>query len=247
MKTQVDEIAPDLFRLSTYIAKYDLQFNQFLVRDEEPLLYHTGMRGMFEPVRDAVAKVIDPATLRWISFSHFEADECGSLNPWLATAPQAEPVVGMVGALVNINDFADRPARVLADDEVLATGRHRFRFLETPHVPHSWDASLLFEESGRTLFCSDLLLHNGQVEPVTEQPILERARQSLLGFQAGPLANSYPYTAQTAGTLQRLAALAPGRLATMHGSSFVGDGGTALRELAGLLREVLAAPPAAGG
>lgn len=240
METRIDEIAPDLFRISTYINKFDLQFNQFLVRDEEPLLFHTGMRGMFEPVREAVGKVIDPATLRWISFSHFEADECGSLNSWLAIAPQAAPVCGDVGALVNLNDFADRPARVLADGEVLGTGRRRFRFLATPHVPHGWDSSLLFEESGRTLFCSDLLLHNGQVEAVTEESILERARQSLLGFQASPLANAYPYTAQTAPTLERLAALAPERLATMHGSSFVGKGDGALREWAGLLREVLA-------
>ncbi len=239
MKTQVDEIAPDLFRISTYIAKIDLQFNQFLVRDEEPLLYHTGMRGMFDLVHKAVAKVVDPAKLRWICWSHFEADECGSLNPWLAVAPQAEPVCGMVGAMVNINDFADRPAHVLADGEVLATGRHRFRFLETPHVPHAWDCSLLFEETGKTLFCSDLLLHNGQVEPVTEQSILEQARQSLLGFQAGPLANSYPYSPLTEPTLQRLTELAPARLATMHGSSFVGDCGGELRELGGMLKEVL--------
>jgi len=239
LKTQVDEIAPDLFRICTYIPKIDLQFNQFLVRDEEPLLYHTGMHGMFNMVHRAVARVLDPATLRWIGWSHFEADECGSLNKWLAAAPRAEPVCGMVGALVNINDFADRRARVLADNEGLATGRHRFRFLETPHVPHAWDCSLLFEETGKTLFCSDLLLQNGKVEPVTEQSVLEGARQSLLGFQAGPLANSYPYTPLTEPTLQRLADLAPERLAIMHGSSLVGDCGGALREWGGVLREVL--------
>ena len=239
MKTQVDEIAPDLFRISTYIAKYDLQFNQFLVRDEEPLLFHTGMQGMFDLVRKAVERILDPATLRWICFSHFEADECGSLNRWLALAPKAEPLCGIIGATININDFADRQARVLADGELLSTGRHRFRFLETPHVPHGWDAGLLFEETDKTLFCSDLFLHNGAVEPVTDRGILERARQALLAFQAGPLANSYPYTPQTAGILQRLAKLAPNRLAVMHGSSFVGDGGEALRDLDVVLKDVM--------
>jgi flavorubredoxin len=244
LKSQVDEIAPDLFRISTYFPKVDLQFNQFLVRDEEPLLYHTGMRGLFALVRQAVEEIIDPATLRWIGFSHFEADECGCLNPWLAIAPEAKPVCGIIGAMVNINDFADRRAHVLADGQVLATGRHRFRFLETPQLPHGWDASLLFEETGKTLFCSDLFLQNGAVEAVTDRDLLERARQSLLGYQAGPLANSFPYTPQTDGILQRLAELAPLRLATMHGSTFFGDGGRALRELAVMLREVLDPPPA---
>lgn len=240
MQTQVDEIAPDLFRISTYIAKFDLQFNQFLVRDEAPLLYHTGMQGMFAPVKEAVAKILDPATLRWISFSHFEADECGSLNAWLELAPQAEPLCGVIGATININDFALRRAQVLADGETLSTGRCRFRFLETAQLPHGWDAGQLFEENGSTLFCSDLFLHNGQVEPVTEKTILERARKSMLGFEAGPLANSTPYTAKTTGLLHRLAALEPKRLAVMHGSSFAGDGGGALRELAVLMEEVLA-------
>ena len=240
MRTQVDEIAPDLFRISTYIAKFDLQFNQFLVRDDEPLLFHTGMQGMFDLVRKGVEKVIDPATLRWIGFSHFEADECGSLNSWLALAPQAKAICGVIGATININDFTDHRTHVLTEADVLTTGRYRFRFLETPQVPHGWDAGLLFEETGRTLFCSDLFLQNGNVEAATENDILERARQSLLGFEASPLANSTPYTAKTPGTLQRLANLEPQRLATMHGSSFVGDGGEALRNLAVMMKEVLA-------
>lgn len=239
MKTQVDEIAPDLFRISTYIAKFDLQFNQFLVRDDEPLLFHTGMKGMFDLVRDGVAKIIDPTTLRWISFSHFEADECGSLIPWLSVAPKAKPVCGMIGATININDFTDHQAHVLAEGEVLATGRNRFRFLETPQVPHGWDAGLLFEETDKTLFCSDLFLQNGDVEAATENDVLERARQSMLGFEAGPLANSSPLTAKTEGTLNRLADLEPQRLAVMHGSTFIGDGGRALRNLAVMMNEVL--------
>lgn len=239
MKTQVDEIAPDLFRISTHIAKFDLQFNQFLVRDEEPLLFHTGMKGMFDLVCQAVKKILDPTTLRWISFSHFEADECGSLIPWLDLAPSAQPVCGVIGATININDFTDHRAHVLAEGDVLTTGRCRFRFLETPQVPHGWDAGLLFEETGKTLFCSDLFLHNGNVEPSTEQNILDRARQSLLAFEAGPLANMTPLTPKTEDTLHRLASLEPKRLALMHGSTFVGDGGTALRDLAGMMKEVL--------
>jgi len=240
VKTQVDEIAPNLFRISTYIAKFDLQFNQFLVRDDEPLLFHTGMKGMFDLVRRAVARVLPPESLRWISFSHFEADECGSLNQWLDLAPKAKTLCGFVGATINLNDYTDRRTRVLTEGEVLTTGRQRFCFLETPQVPHGWDAGLLFEESGRTLFCSDLFLQNGNVEPATERDLLERARQSLIGFEASPLANSTPYTVRTEGTLHRLADLGPQCLAVMHGSTFVGDGGGALRDLAVMMREVLA-------
>lgn len=240
MNTQVDEIAPDLFRISTYIAKFDLQFNQFLVRDDEPLLFHTGMKGMFELIHQAVEKIIDPASLRWISFSHFEADECGSLNSWLAIAPQAKPVCGLIGATININDLTDHRAQVLAEGDVLVTGKNRFRFLETPQVPHGWDAGLLFEETGKTLFCSDLFLQNGNVEPSTELDVLGRAKQSLLGFEASPLAGSTPYTAKTEGTLHRLANLEPQRLAAMHGSTYVGDGGSALRNLAVMMKDVLA-------
>lgn len=239
MKTRVDEIAPGLYRISTYIAKVRLQFNQFLVSDKEPLLFHAGMRRMFPQVRDAVARIIDPASLRWIGFSHFEADECGSLNEWLAISPQAEPICGVIGAAVNINDFANRRARVLTDGELLTTGSRRFRFLETPQVPHAWDASLLFEESCGTLFCSDLFFHTGDVEPLTGEDLVERARLGILEYQAGPLANSIPYTPLTDGTLKKLADLRPQRLAVMHGSSFSGEGERALRELAVMLKATM--------
>jgi flavorubredoxin len=239
MKTRVDEIAPGLYRLSSYVAKIELQFNQFLVIDDEPLLYHTGLRRMFPEVRGAVAKVVDPARIRWIGFSHFESDECGSLNDWLVAAPHAEPLCGMVGALVNINDFTGKRARSMADGEVLATGKRRFRFLETPHVPHGWDSSLLFEESGATLFCSDLLLQNGDVTPLTGEDIVGPARQALLRYESGPLAHPYPYTSSTGATLGRLAGLQPKLLATMHGSSFSGNGAAALAGLATTYAETL--------
>lgn len=235
----VTEIAPDLYRISTYIPEIDLQFNQFLVKDDEPLLFHTGLKVMFPPVRDAVASLIDPSHLRWIGFSHFEADECGSLNEWLHTAPAAQPVCSMVGALVSVNDFAIRPARGMTDGEVLTTGKYRFRFLQTPHVPHCWEAGLLFEEANGTLLCSDLFHQSGDVEPLTESDVIERARKTLVDYQASPLASYMPYTKHTDGILQGLANLKPRTIATMHGSAYAGNGERAVRDLAVVMREVL--------
>lgn len=239
MATRIDEITTDIYRISTYEPRARFQFNQFLVKDAEPLLFHTGMRSMFPAVRDAVAKVIDPATLRWISFSHFEPDECGSLNEWLALAPNAQALSSFVGVNVILNDFAIRPARVMNDDEVLATGKRRLRFIRTPHVPHAWEALLLFEETGRTLFCSDLFSQNGDDGPLLNSGLGERTRASLLEFQAGPMANYLPYTPQTDPIMRRLAGLKPSTLAIMHGASFAGDGESALLEQAQLFREVL--------
>ena len=163
----VTEIAPDLFRLSIHVPDFDLQFNHFLVRDEEPLLFHAGLKGMFPALRDAVATLIDPTQLRHIAWSHFESDEIGGLNHWLELAPQAQPVCTLVGKLVSVDDFALRPARGMAEGDVLSTGQYRFRFHRTPHLPHGWDAGLLFEETRRTLFCSDLFHQFGDVAAVT--------------------------------------------------------------------------------
>jgi len=236
----VTEIAADCYRISTYIPEIDLQFCQFLIKDEEPLLFHTGMRGIFPVVREAISTVLDPAKIRWIGFSHFEADECGALNEWLEIAPQAQAVCSMVGALVSVNDFASRPAKGMVDGEVLTTGQHRFRFAQTPHVPHCWEAGLLFEETKGTLLCSDLFHQGGNVEPLTESDVIERARKTLIDYQNGPFANYMPYTKHTDGVLQRLAALNPRTIAPMHGSAFTGDGAQALRDLAVVMREVLA-------
>jgi len=236
---RVTEIAPDHYMISIYVPEFNLRFNHFLIKDEEPLLFHTGMKQMFPLVRDAVARVINPATLRWISFSHFEADECGALNEWLAVAPQAEPVCGLVGALVSVNDFAVRPAHVLAHDEILKTGAYRFRYQQTPHVPHNWEAGLLFEEVTRTLLCSDLFTHEGDVEPMTKTDVVDRAKQALLVGKKGPFADPYPYTPLTEPILHGLAQLRPARLALMHGSTFIGDGEGALRGLASVMQEVL--------
>ena len=242
MSTIVTEIAADVFRLSTFAPDYGIQFNQFLVRDDEPFLMHTGFRRDFAATRAALASLLDPARLRWLGFSHFESDECGALNEWLATAPQAQAACGVVGAMVNLADFAVRRARPLEDGEVLATGRHRLRYLATPHVPHGWDAGLFFDETSRTLFTSDLFFQPGQPEPLTTADIVGPAREAMIGGQSGPLANDMPYTPYTDATLQRLAALEPRTLATMHGSSFSGDGGRAARELAVVIHEVLAPP-----
>ena len=239
MSTIVTEISPDVFRLSTFAPDYGIQFNQFLVRDDEPFLMHTGFRRDFASIRAAVASVLDPASLRWIGFSHFESDECGALNEWLTAAPEARAVCGVVGAMVNLTDFASRPARPLGDDEVLTTGRHRLRYLATPHVPHGWDAGLFFDETTRTLFTSDLFFQPGEPEALTSGDIVAAAREAILGGQSGPLANDMPYTAYTDATLERLAALEPRTLATMHGSSFRGDGARAIRGLAEVIRRVL--------
>ena len=239
MNSTVTEIAPDMYRISTFHPDYGIQFNQFLLKDDEPFLMHTGFKKMFAVTLNAISSVIDPATLRWIGFSHFESDECGALNDWLAVAPRAQAACSFVGATVTVNDFADRPARALTDGEILRTGRHRLRFLTTPHVPHSWDAGLFLEETDRTLLCSDLFFHPSDPEPLTEADIVGRAEQSILAGLSGPLANDMPYTPYTDATLRRLAALKPRTLALMHGSSFRGDGERALLELAVVLKDAL--------
>jgi flavorubredoxin len=236
----ITEIAPDLFRITTFVEPFNLQFSQFLVRDDEPLLFHTGPRALFPDVKTAVASLIEPRTLRWIGFSHFESDECATLPEWQQLAPQSQAVCSLVGKLVSVDDcLALRPAKGMTDGELLQTGKYRFRFLSTPHVPHCWDAGLLFEEMERTLLCSDLFHQEGNVEPVTESDVIDRCRKTLVDYQQGPLANYLPYCTLTEATLQRLAALQPKRLATMHGSVYVGDGSRALRELAVIWREVL--------
>jgi flavorubredoxin len=242
MQSTVTEIAPDTFRLSTFHPDFGIQFNQFVIRDDEPFLMHTGMKKMFPVTLAAVRSVLDPATLRWIGFSHFEPDECGALNEWLAVAPHAQAMSGFVGSMVMLQDFADRAPRTLADGEVVRIGRHRVRYLATPHVPHGWDAGLFFDETERTLFCSDLFFQPGDPEPTIETGVVARARQAMQEGKNGPLANDVPYTADTGRVLERLAALAPRTLAAMHGSTYRGDGALALRELAGVFAAEIGRP-----
>jgi flavorubredoxin len=235
---KIDEIAPDVFRISLYVPHIQLQFNHFLIRDDEPMLYHAGLRQFFPVLQEAVKTVIDPRLLRWIGFSHFEVDECGALNEWLQVAPHAQAVCSVVGAEVNMADFALRPARALATGDVLQTGARRFRFIHTPHLPHGWDAGVLFEEKDRTLLCSDLFHQNGDVPALTDKDILEDHRASMLFYEAGPLMDYTPYNHKTKTLLYSLAALQPKTLATMHGSSYFGDCARALQELDGVMKEV---------
>ena len=233
----VSEIAPDVYRLSIYVPDFNLQFNHFLIKDEEPLLYHAGMRQMFPALLEAVSKIINPSEIRWIGFSHFEVDECGALNDWLLAAPNAKAVCSEVSALVNMSDFAIRPAYAMATDAILNTGRHSYRFIRTPHLPHGWDAGVMFEETNKTLLCSDLFHQNGQLVDLTDKDILDAHKQSIMELESGPLMDYAPYTVNTPKLLNKLADLEPVTLATMHGSSFHGDCSQALRDLDQVMKE----------
>jgi flavorubredoxin len=235
--TTVNEIAPDIFRLSIYVPQFDMQFNHFLVRDEEPLLFHAGLKSMFPALRDAVSKLMDPTKLRHIAWSHFESDECGGLNDWLQLAPRAQPVCTLVGKLVSVDDFAIRPSFGMTADDVLVTGKYRYRFHRSPHIPHGWDAGVLFEETRKTLFCSDLFHHFGNVAPTTTSDLIEPTQRAMQQMQQGPLAGYMPYMRQTEGVLRSLADLKPKTLAVMHGSSYIGDADRLLLDLAGIIKE----------
>jgi flavorubredoxin len=227
--TRVDEVAEGIFRISTAVTVIPggFTFNQYLVVDEEPLLFHTGPRRMFQLVREAVEAVIPVEQLRYIGLSHFEADECGALNEFLAAAPGAVPVCGKIAAMVSVDDVADRKARALADGETLAIGRHAMRWLDAPHVPHAWECGFLFEESTRTLLCGDLFTQGGaEHAPLTESDILGPSEAMRAGL------DYWAHATNTGATLERLAALAPTTLACMHGAAWRGDGRTLLRALA---------------
>lgn len=238
MNATVDEIAPDLFRITCFVKRANFQFSSFLVRDEEPLLYHTNLRGLFPEIKAGVESVLDPATIRWVGFSHFESDECGALNDWLGVATHAEPFCSFVGARTSVGDFSDRPPRVLGADERIQTGSHTFQVIETKHVPHGWDASLLFEESSSTLFCSDLVGQGGNVEALTEGDIVGRSEDYTQRQSEGPMSGAVPFTGETIPILERLAAMNPTTLACMHGSSFTGDGGQVLRDFGTILQRL---------
>ena len=242
MTATVDEIAADVFRITTFNEQANFQFSSFLMRDDEPMLYHTNLRGCFDDIREGVSTVLDPATLRWIGFSHFESDECGALNDWLGIAPHAEPVCSFVGARTSVGDFSDRPPRVLEADEKIETGSHTFRVLETKHVPHGWDASLLYEETASTLFCSDLLGQGGNVEALYDGDIVGRSDDYNSRQAEGPMSGAVPFTKETRPILDSLADLNPRTLACMHGSSFSGNCGQALRDFGELLERLNGEP-----
>jgi flavorubredoxin len=227
VETQIGEIASGIYRLSTYIPEADFMFNQFLVVDEEPLLFHTGLRALFPLVSAAVSQIMPVEQLRWITFGHVEADECGSMNLWLAAAPHAQVAHGAMGCTVSVNDLADRLPRALQDGEVIETGSHRLRRIETPHVPHGWDAGLFYDESTSTLLCGDLFTAIGKSPMQTAHEIIGPALVAEDTFGATCL------TPATAPTLRSLAELEPQTLGLMHGPSYAGDCAQALRDLAG--------------
>jgi len=229
METRIDEIGAGIYRLSIFVPAIappaGLTFNHFLFAGDEPLLFHCGKRKMFPSLSAAVARIMPVARLRWLCFGHFEADECGSMNEWLAAAPAAQLAHGMVGCRVSISDMADREPRVLADGEVIDIGGRRFRYIDTPHVPHGWDAGVMFEEMTGTLLCGDLFTRVGNGPAVTNGDIVEPsmiAERLLRTTSLGPT---------TGATIRGLAALRPKLLAAMHGTSYSGDGATALTAL----------------
>lgn len=238
METKASEIADGIYRLSTFVPEVappaGFTFNQFLILAEQPLLFHCGMRALFPLVSAAVARIIPVERLRWISFGHVEADECGAMNLWLGAAPDAQVVFNAMGCDVSVNDLADRPPRPVAPDEVIDLGGKRVRFIPTPHVPHNWEAQLLYEETTGTLFCGDLFTHLGDGEAITQASLIQPA------MLAEELFHATGVGAATAPTIRRLAELQPRRLAVMHGSSFEGDGAEALRQLADAYEALLA-------
>lgn len=231
--TNVHEIADGIYRISTPVAiggAGTFSFNQYLVDDDAPLLFHTGPRRMFPLVREAVMRVLPVERLRHIAFSHVEADECGALNEWLAAAPDSAPLCGSVAAMVSIADLADRAPRALADGEALALGRHTVRWLDAPHLPHAWECGFLTEDATATLFCGDLFTQGGDgLPPLTESDILgpsEAFRQQM---------DYFSHTRHARTLLEKLAATSPETLACMHGSAWRGDGAGLLRALADAL------------
>jgi flavorubredoxin len=238
METTLDEIADGIYRIATWIPDVappaGFTFNQFLVTAEEPLLFHTGPRAMFPLVAEAVARVVPVEAVRWITFGHVEADECGGMNLWLRAAPDAQVAHGALGCQVSLDDLCDRPPRPLANGEVLDLGGKRVRQIPTPHVPHGWEAQVLFEETTGTLLCGDLFTHVGRGPAVTEDDVVQPALDAEEMFHATAMA---PHTGQV---LRALGDLGPTTLAVMHGSSYRGDAGRALYDLAGAYEDRMA-------
>lgn len=225
METTVDEVADGIYRLSTFVPAANLPFNQYLIRAEEPVLFHAGNRQLFEPVSEAVGRVVPPGQLRWLTFGHVEADECGAMNRWLEAAPGLQILHGLTGTLVSLNDLADRPPRSVTDGETVDLGGKRIRWINTPHVPHGWDAGLIYEETTGTLLAGDLFTASGPAPATTDSDIVTPATEA---------EELYRYTAITPSTgpvIRGLAGLEPATLALMHGPAFTGDGAGALRAL----------------
>ena len=226
METRVAEVGDGIHQLMTYLPELDFAVNQYVLTGEEPLLFHTGMRSLFPDVSEAVGHLIPLESLRWIGFGHVEADECGSMNEWLAAAPAATVVQGAIGCMVSIGDLADRPPRPLAPGEKLETGGHQLEWIDTPHVPHAWEAGVLFDHATRTLFCGDLFSQYGNYSAATTDDIVDPA---IAAEDAFPSMSLHP---ASGSIIRALAALDVATLAPMHGPVFTGDCRHALRALA---------------
>ncbi|MEU4314549.1 MBL fold metallo-hydrolase [Nocardia sp. NPDC024068] len=229
MALRTDEIADRIYRFSTFVPEVGpsgFTFNQFFVDAEEPLLFHTGMRALFPDVSAAIARIRPVEQLRWITFGHVEADECGAMNLFLAAAPHAVVAHGVLGCEVSLDDLADRPPRRLADNEVMDLGGHRIQHIDTPHAPHNWESRVLYEQTTGVLFCGDLMTQLGDGPALTGTDLVEPAARAEDVFHATSLGPAVP------AALHRLAELRPATLAVMHGSGFTGDAARALRDLA---------------
>lgn len=232
--TRIDEIASGIFRISTAVPPAAIPggftFNQYLIADDRPLLHHTGPRKMFPAIREAIATILPVESLRYISFSHYEADECGSLNDFLEVARGAEPLCSQIAKMVSVDDVAQRPARALADGEELCLGSHTVRWIDTPHLPHAWECGHLFESTTKTLFCGDLFTQGGHEHPpLTSEDILEPSEAMRGGL------DYFSQTRRVVELTEKLAATAPEILACMHGAAWAGDGSALLRKLAARL------------
>jgi flavorubredoxin len=234
--TTIHEIEDGIYRISVPVPEADFSYNQFLVVDDEPLLFHTGLRSQFPLVSEAIRKVMPLERLRYVAFSHFESDECGALNLFLGAAPNAVPVASRVAVLTSLADFAERPPRALADGELLTLGKRTVEWIDTPHLPHGWETGYLYESSTRTLFCGDLFTHGGAKAPaLIDSDLLVPAEEFRIGFSTMTgLPDAYGFTRDTRKYIERLAATNPRTLAVMHGSSWRGREG----EGAGLLRRL---------
>jgi len=232
--TRIDEITNGIYRISTpvppAVVPGGFTFNQYLIVDDAPLLYHTGPHKMFPLVCEAIASVIPIQSLRYIGFSHYEADECGSLNNFLEAAPEAEPLCSTIAKMVSVDDIASRPAHALADGEELSLGTHVVRWIDTPHLPHAWECGHLFETTTKTLFCGDLFTQGGhEHDPLSRKDILETSEE---------MRGALDYFSQTRSVhelMEKLAITSPRVLACMHGSAWEGDGAALLRQLAARL------------
>lgn len=235
MTTTIDEVDDRIYRIATFVPDVGLSFNQILVVADEPLLFHLGMRGLFPDISEAVATVLPLERLRWLSFGHVEADECGAMNQWLGAAPNAQVTFGGLGCMVSVNDLADRPPVPLDDQQVLDLGGKQLRHIATPHVPHGWDAGVFFEETTSTLLCGDLFTQGGNGPAISSDSPMDASLEAERQF------NYTSGAPHTTAVLESLAALEPTTLALMHGSAHRGPGSVWLRELAEFHRAPVAA------